>query len=70
MINATGVIVRVRETGAEFGMHAECADRLMSALTEAGHHPLSDSFPAVIIGPIVEGQGDWDCAHNDCEANA
>lgn len=66
-MNATGVIVRIRETGAEFGMHDVCADRLISALIDAtGLSTLDDAFPAVIIGPLFADASEWTCAHNEC----
>ena len=67
-MNATGVIVRIRATGAEFGMHDVCADRLITALIDAtGLVTLDDAFPAVIIGPLFAPASEWTCAHSECE---
>ena len=64
---STGVVVRVRETGAEYGMHAPCADVLMDSLVEAtGISPLAGDFPAVVIGPLFAETGEWTCARNGC----
>ena len=66
-LTASGVIVRIRATGAEYGMHAACADALMGALVDAGCDPLASDFPAVIIGPLFADASEWTCAHSDCQ---
>jgi len=65
-LTATGVIVRVRASGAEYGMHDECADALISAIVATGYSVLSDDMPAVIIGPLFAPADEWTCAHSDC----
>ena len=61
---ATGVIVRIRATGTEYGMHDECADDLMRQLADAGHSVMDDDAPAVIIGPLFAPAHEWTCAHS------
>lgn len=66
-ITATGVIVRIAATGAEYGMHDDCADALMSALVEAGCDVMGD-MPATVIGPLFAEASEWTCAHAECVA--
>lgn len=63
-LTATGVIVRIRETGKEYGMHEACADDLISQLIDAGYSVMSDDMPAVIVGPLFAPAEDWECAHS------
>ncbi|GAA2577460.1 hypothetical protein GCM10009862_15970 [Microbacterium binotii] len=63
---ATGVIVRIRATGAEYGMHDACADALMTQLAAAGHSVMDDDMPAVIVGPLFADVSEWACAHSRC----
>lgn len=66
-LTSTGVIVRIRSTGTEYGMHPECADALMDAILEAdGGSVLDRDFPAVVIGPLFADASEWTCAHSDC----
>jgi hypothetical protein len=60
-MSATGVIVRNRSTGLDFGMHEACQLALFS---EAGiTNPLDDSAPAVVIGPLFADPSDWTCPY-------
>lgn len=68
--NATGVIVRIRATGDEYGMHDTCADDLISQLVEAGYSMLDSDMPAVIIGPLFADASEWACAHAACKVGA
>ncbi len=63
MLVSTGVIVQIRSSGKEYGMHDECADKLISALVNSGFSVLSDDMPAVIIGPLFTV---FSCAHSEC----
>ena len=65
-MNSTGVIVRIRESGTEYGMHDDCADSLIQALVDAGHSVMERNFPAVIIGPLFAPETEWTCAHSGC----
>lgn len=65
-LTSTGVIVRIRSTGTEYGMHATCADDLIGQLVTAGYSVLDSDFPAVIIGPLFADASEWACAHSDC----
>lgn len=65
-LTATGVIVRIRANGQEFGMHDTCADDLISQLVSAGYSVMSDDMPAVIIGPLFASADEWTCAHSAC----
>lgn len=67
MLAATGVVIRIRETGAEYGMHSQCADSFMAQLADAGFSPLSDDAPAVIIGPLFADTSGWTCALGACD---
>jgi hypothetical protein len=69
-LTATGVIVRVRDTGAEYGMHDGCADALVAQLVSVGYSPIDDDMPAVIIGPLFADAGAWTCAHSGCALRA
>lgn len=64
---ATGVTIRIRETGSEFGMHEVCAIDLMDRLAEAGFSPLDADIPAVIIGPLFASADEWVCTHSACK---
>lgn len=66
-MTATGVIVRIRATGAEFGMHDVCADDLISLLVAAGYSATDADMPAVIIGPLFADADEWACAHSACK---
>lgn len=66
-MNATGLIVRLRSNGSEFGMHDECAEDLISLLVADGFSVMSDDMPAVIIGPLFADADDWTCAHAGCK---
>jgi hypothetical protein len=61
-LNVTGVIVRIRTTDKEYGMHGACADSLITALVDAGYSVMSDDMPAVIIGPLFS---EFSCAHSE-----
>jgi hypothetical protein len=65
-LTATGVIVRIRQTGQEYGMHGSCADDLISQLVSAGYSVMGDDMPAVIIGPLFASADEWTCAHSAC----
>ena len=65
-MTATGVIVRIASTGAEYGMHDACADDLIAQLVEAGYSVLDADMPAVIIGPLFAPVAEWTCAHSAC----
>lgn len=67
-LTATGVIVRIRSTGSEYGMHDVCADDLMSQLIDAGCSVMDDDMPAVIIGPLFASADEWTCAHSSCKS--
>lgn len=66
-MTATGVIVRIRATGAEYGMHDACADDLISQLVDAGYSVLDADMPAVVIGPLFAPATGWACAHSECK---
>jgi len=63
-LTAAGVIVRIRATGQEYGMHDACADDLISQLVSAGYSVMDDDMPAVIIGPLFAPASEWVCAHS------
>lgn len=65
-MNVTGVIVLIRSTGKEYGMHAACADNLISLLVNEGFSVMDDDMPAVIIGPLFADPYEWVCAHSEC----
>lgn len=54
---ATGVILHVSATGIEYGMHVECADKLVSAV------PIG---AVAIMGPLFAPREEWRCAHSEC----
>lgn len=65
-ITATGVIVRIRSTGAAYGMHDACANDLISQLVNAGFSVMDADMPAAIIGPLFADASEWTCAHSSC----
>lgn len=67
-LTATGVTVRIRATGAEYGMHDACADNLITQLIAAGYSVMDADMPAVIIGPLFASADEWTCAHSACGA--
>lgn len=69
-LTATGVILRNRLDGQEYGMHDECADSFLSDIAGMiGADPLAlgDDMPAVIIGPLFADATEWACAYKGCQ---
>lgn len=58
-ITATGVIVRNRSTGLDFGMHEACQVALFTEADLTG----SDSDAAVVIGPLIADPSEWTCPY-------
>jgi len=64
-LKSTGVLVRERLTGKEYGMHEECADKFMAFVIAQGYSVLDADIPAVIIGPLFLGASEWECAYHN-----
>jgi hypothetical protein len=68
-LNVTGVILRNRLDGQEYGMHEDCADLFLADIARMiGADPLAlgDDMPAVIIGPLFADTSEWRCAYKGC----
>ena len=61
---ATGVVVRIRSTGAQFGLHPECYARFMADLPPEVTDPFTGTVTT--IGPLFTPTSQWECAHNRC----
>jgi len=64
-LKSTGVIVRLRESGREYGMHEECANAFMALFIADGYSVLDADIPAVIISPLFANASEWECAYHN-----
>jgi hypothetical protein len=60
-LNSTGVVIRDRDTGKEYGFHADCGDEFLNVI---GNDALTGRF--VILEPLFADPSEWVCAYTDC----
>ena len=63
-LNATGVTLRLRSTGLEFGVHQRCYDALMAELPPEATDPFTGELST--MGPLFAPHTEWECSYRSC----